>query len=313
VISIVELRTTPSWIQVSKAADEYITAFGSRTPGELKLESVRLTDDLGDVLNMALKAHESSFATYTKAHSSEVFEAPKLAWPKHVTKYQRPILRWVANNTRKAIDWRERFRFNRAQTFDLSRSMYDAVGKVLTAENLLAESRDIYWLTESEIDEIVNGHAWSLDAKGLVSSRKALFDSYSQNKMSLAIKGAGVIAPAQLSPVLPLDSADGLAGKGVAPGVLTAEVIICTEFDPTVDVRGKILVVHHIDPGWTLLFTQAAGIVAERGNALSHAAIIAREIGIPAVVAAPDVTSILHSGEIISINGITGSIIRESN
>jgi len=313
VSSIGELRTTPSWIQVSKAADEYITAFGSRTPGELKLESVRLTDDLGDVLNMALKAHESSFATYTKAHSSEVFEAPKLAWPKHVKKYQRPILRWVANNTRKAIDWRERFRFNRAQTFDLSRSMYDAVGKVLTAENLLAESRDIFWLTESEIDEIVNGHAWSLDAKGLVSSRKALFDSYSQNKMSLAIKGAGVIAPAQLSPVLPLDSADGLAGKGVAPGVLTAEVIICTEFDPTVDVRGKILVVHHIDPGWTLLFTQAAGIVAERGNALSHAAIIAREIGIPAVVAAPDVTSILHSGEIITINGITGSIIRESN
>ena len=311
--SIEELRGTPSWLQVTKAADEYVTAFGSRTPGELKLESVRLTDDISDVLEMALKAHESTFAVYAEAHSTNDKEVPQLAWPKHVKRYQRPILRYVANNTRKAIDWRERFRFNRAQTFDLSRSMYDAVGKVLAAEKLIAESRDIYWLTESEIDEIVNGHAWSLDAKAFISSRKELFDSYSQNKMSLAVKGAGVIAPASLSPVLPTDSHGGLAGKGVAPGILTAEVIICTEFDPSVDVRGKILVVHHIDPGWTLLFTQAAGILAERGNALSHAAIIAREIGIPAVVAAPDVTSILHSGEIITINGITGSIVRESN
>jgi pyruvate,water dikinase len=313
VSSIEELKATPSWVEVTRSANLYVTAFGSRTPGELKLESIRLTDDLDDVLAMALKAHESSFGLYAKAHAIEDEEVPQLAWPKHIKTYQRPILRWVANNTRKAIDWRERFRFNRAQTFDLSRSMYDAVGKVLTAENLISECRDIYWLTESEIDEIVNGHAWNLDAKNLVSSRKELFDSYSQNKMSLAVKGGGVIAPAQLSPVLPLNSVDGLAGKGVAPGVLTAKVIICTEFDPTVDVRGKILVVHHIDPGWTLLFTQAAGIVAERGNALSHAAIIAREIGIPAVVAAPDVTSILQSGEIITINGITGSIIRESN
>ena len=311
--SIEDLRSTPSWLQVTKAADDYVTAFGSRTPGELKLESVRLTDDISDVLEMALKAHESTFAVYAEAHSTNDKEVTQLAWPKHVKRYQRPILRFVANHTRKAIDWRERFRFNRAQTFDLSRSMYDAVGKVLVAENLIAESRDIYWLTESEIDEIVNGHAWSLDAKGLISSRKELFDSYSQNKMSLAVKGAGVIAPASLSPVLATDSQGGLAGKGVAPGILTAEVIICTEFDPSVDVRGKILVVHHIDPGWTLLFTQASGIVAERGNALSHAAIIAREIGIPAVVAAPDVTSILHSGEIITINGITGSIVRESN
>ena len=311
--SIEELRSTPSWIQVTKAADDYVTAFGSRTPGELKLESVRLTDDISDVLEMAIRAHESTFAIYAEAHSTNDKQTPQLAWPKHVKRYLRPLLRYVANNTRKAIDWRERFRFNRAQTFDLSRTMYDAVGKVLATENLIAESRDIYWLTESEIDEIVNGHAWSLDAKALVSSRKELFDTYSQNKMSLAVKGAGVIAPASLSPVLPTDSQDGLAGKGVAPGVLTAEVIICTEFDPTVDVRGKILVVHHIDPGWTLLFTQAAGILAERGNALSHAAIIAREIGIPAVVAAPDVTSILSSGEIITINGITGSIVRESN
>ena len=312
--SIEKLRNTASWANITTAVEAYVEAFGSRTPGELKLESVRLTDQQSDVLEMALKAHQSSFADYAASHTTEAnTETPELAWPKHVKKYQRPILRWVADNTRRTIDWRERFRFNRAQTFDLSRSMYDAVGKVLASEGLIAESRDIYWLTESEVDEIVNGHAWSLDAKALVAYRKEIFDEHSKQKTSLAVKGAGPIAPRHLNPVIPTDSLDGLVGKGVAPGVLTAEVVICTVFDPSIDVRGKILVVHHIDPGWTLLFTQAAGIVAERGNALSHAAIIAREIGIPAVVAAPDVTTILTNGETITINGITGSIVRESN
>ena len=310
VTSIAKLKVTPSWPLVLAEANDYVTAFGSRTPGELKLESVRLTDDIADVLEMALKAHESTFAANNSSRSREKV---KLAWPSNVKGLSRPLLRWVANNTRKAIDWRERFRFNRAQTFDLSRSLYDAVGRVLAAEGLLKEARDIYWLTEAEVDEIVNAHAWSLDAKPIVASRKKLFAEYSKSGMSLATRGAGVIAANHLTDVISTDGIDGLAGKGVAPGVLTAEVIVCTEFDPAIDVRGKILVVHHIDPGWTLLFTQAAGIVAERGNALSHAAIIAREIGIPAVVAVPRATAELVSGETITINGVLGTITREQN
>lgn len=305
------LRKTPSWFQVSAAAAAYVTAFGSRTPGELKLESVRLTDDLADVLEMALKAHESTFTSNSVIRNNTAKQ--KLAWPTNVPFYQRPLLRWVANNTREAIDWRERFRFNRAQTFDLSRTLYDAVGNILTAEGFLKTGRDIYWLTEQEVDEIVNAHAWSLDAKPIVAQRKKLFASYDKANMGLAIKGAGSIAGAHLNPVLSTDGTDGFAGRGVAPGLLTAEVVVCTEFDPSIDVRGKILVVHHIDPGWTLLFTQAAGIIAERGNALSHAAIIAREIGIPAVVAAVGATTILNTGDIVTINGTLGSITRESH
>jgi pyruvate,water dikinase len=89
--------------------------------------------------------------------------------------------------------------------------------------------------------------------------------------------------------------------------------VVATSFDANLDVRGKILVVHHIDPGWTLLFTQAAGIIAEKGNALSHAAIIAREIGIPAIVAVAGATRELKTGDRVSMNGITGSINLETN
>ena len=308
--SIAELRGTPSWTAVSESAAEYIAAFGSRTPGELKLESVRLTDDLSDVLELAVRAHESTFTANAAARADGATSS--LNWPAHVPKYQRPLLRWVATHTRRAIDWRERFRFNRAQTFDLTRGLYDAVGRILEAEGLIDTRRDVYWLTEHEIDEIVNAHAWSLDAKALVAHRKTLFAGYAAADASLAVNGAGWIAAHHLSPVRPIDAERGLTGRGVAPGVLTAPVVVCTEFDPALDIRGKILVVNHIDPGWTLLFTQAAGIVAERGNALSHAAIIAREIGIPAVVAVSGALDQLATGDVVTIDGIRGSVTREA-
>lgn len=308
VSGISELRDTPSWPAVEAAADEYVTAFGSRTPGELKLESVRLTDEIDDVLGMALKAYQSEFVNRSAGQA----DRSDISWPSGLPRYQRPLLRWVAAHTRRAIDWRERFRFNRAQTFDLTRGLYDAVGSILAAEGLIETRRDVYWLTEHEIDEIVNGHAWSLDAKTLVTSRRAQFDDYAATVMSLAVSGAGPV-PAHNLVAAQSAGADGqLAGRGVAPGVLTAPVVVCTEFDPAVDVRGKILVVNHIDPGWTLLFTQAAGIVSERGNALSHAAIIAREIGIPAVVGVPGALTALVTDDIITIDGIRGSINRES-
>lgn len=311
--SIAKLRSTPSWSLVLSTANEYVSAFGSRTPGELKLESIRLTDDLNDVLELALKAHNSTFSAGRQDAETNHATVKRLNWPKGVPFYQRPMLRWVANNTKRAIDWRERFRFNRAQTFDLSRNLYDAVGKILANEGLLAKARDVYWLTEQEIDELVNAHGWSLDARSTVTQRKKLLPKYLANSMPLAARGAGQIAANSLTEVLPKGDFSGLSGKGVAPGTLKAEVLVCREFDVNIDVRGKILVVHHIDPGWTLLFTQAAGIIAERGNALSHAAIIAREIGIPAIVAVPRATTDLVSGEIISMNGVLGTITREEN
>jgi pyruvate,water dikinase len=303
---IAKLEQTDSWSKVKAAAEEYINEFGARTPGELKLENERLTDRLFTVLELALKAANSGI------DSSPSLEKRVITWPTNQPPLLRPLVLLVAKNTRRAIDWRERFRFNRAQTFNLSRKSFDAIGKALAAEGLLAEPRDIYWLTDTEVDELVNTHAPIQDGKTIVAMRKMQFEQYEKKDKALAVHGTGRIAGMHQVNIGPVSLDGSISGKGVAPGEITAEVIVVKEFDPTVDVRGKVLVVHYIDPGWTLLFTQAAGIVAERGNALSHAAIIAREIGIPAIVAAPHATKDLNTGDIVTINGSTGVIKHES-
>ncbi|MDT0266770.1 PEP/pyruvate-binding domain-containing protein [Streptomyces sp. DSM 44915] len=71
---------------------------------------------------------------------------------------------------------------------------------------------------------------------------------------------------------------------------------------------GCILVCPHTDPSWTVLLRAVAGVVTEVGGVLSHAAIVAREQGVPAVLGVPDATSLIRDGSRISIDGTTGAI-----
>ena len=76
--------------------------------------------------------------------------------------------------------------------------------------------------------------------------------------------------------------------------------------------RGEVLVARHTDPGWIALFTNAAAIVVERGSPLSHSAIVARELGIPCVVALKGAMDWIEDGETIEVDGATGHVRRVS-
>ena len=72
--------------------------------------------------------------------------------------------------------------------------------------------------------------------------------------------------------------------------------------------EGEILVAERTDPGWIMLFPAAAGVLVERGSLLSHSAIVARELGIPAVVSIPNLMQTLTDGQLVEMNGSTGTI-----
>jgi pyruvate,water dikinase len=71
---------------------------------------------------------------------------------------------------------------------------------------------------------------------------------------------------------------------------------------------GEILVAVTTNVGWTPLFPRAAAIITDVGAPLSHAAIVARELGIPAVVGTGDATMRLHTGDRVRVNGIAGTV-----
>ncbi len=62
------------------------------------------------------------------------------------------------------------------------------------------------------------------------------------------------------------------------------------------------------DPGWTPLFPTSKAILVERGSSLSHSAIIARELGIPAIVNIKSIMSKLNDGDFVEIDGSQGTV-----
>ena len=72
--------------------------------------------------------------------------------------------------------------------------------------------------------------------------------------------------------------------------------------------KGDVLVCHLTDPEWTPLFKLASAVVADTGSALSHAAIVAREFNIPAVLGVGFATTKFKDGDLITVNGNTGEV-----
>ena len=74
--------------------------------------------------------------------------------------------------------------------------------------------------------------------------------------------------------------------------------------------HGEILVAERTDPGWIMLFPAAAGLLVERGSLLSHSAIVAREMCIPAIVSITDLTRWLQTGDEVEMDGARGVVRR---
>ena len=71
---------------------------------------------------------------------------------------------------------------------------------------------------------------------------------------------------------------------------------------------GEVLVTTVTNVGWTPMFPRAAAVVTDVGAPLSHAAIVARELGIPAVVGCGDATMRLRTGDRVRVDGSAGSV-----
>ena len=108
------------------------------------------------------------------------------------------------------------------------------------------------------------------------------------------------------------DSDDSLAGVAGSPGVITGISRVVTgpeEFHKL--GKGEILVAPFTNPVWTPLFAVAGGLITEVGGILSHGAIVAREDGIPAVMAVNGATKQIPEGKMLTVDGNKGVVYIE--
>lgn len=101
-----------------------------------------------------------------------------------------------------------------------------------------------------------------------------------------------------------------LTGQPAGPGIARGTARVLNRPEDLSDFRsGEILICDAIDPNMTFLVPLSAAIVERRGGMLIHGAIIAREYGLPCVTGVPDVTSLIRTGDTVTVDGYLGIVI----
>ena len=205
-----------------------------------------------------------------------------------------------------------------------------ACGHRLQRFGLLERADDVFFLTYSELvevlgdlsrDEKIGTYHHQALVPPLIKERKENREMSGQADAPLtvgnvpptmtdpiAIKVFGIIDDV-LHPKGEKEVVERLEGFPGSPGVVEgpARVILTFEEFPTLQ-SGEILICPYTSTAWTPLFLKIAGVVTDTGGMLTHAAIAAREYGIPAVVGTWNATNSIRNGDLVKVDGNTGVV-----
>ncbi|MDB4948633.1 MAG: pyruvate phosphate dikinase PEP/pyruvate-binding protein [Gemmatimonadetes bacterium] len=313
------VSTEPRFAAFHDGMRAYLRRFGDRCHDELKLETI--TPRLHPAsLIPTLRAYVAMAAPVppNTPEESPVRLAAEARVRSEVRAWRRGVFGFVLRRTRERVRDRENLRFERTRVFGIVRRIFTALGRQFSDMGRLDDPRDIFYLTRDEIFAEIDGTAVSGDPRALVSVRRAAWDAWAaQPAPPDRFETFGPVAwdAAAASADVPADGirlgADGvLQGLACCAGVVRAEVRVVRDPRRPGELAGRILVAERTDPGWTLLFPLAAGILVERGSLLSHAAIVAREIGAPCIVSVGGLLAALRDGDVVEMDGATGEVRR---
>ncbi|KAA5836332.1 phosphoenolpyruvate synthase [Saccharopolyspora hirsuta] len=210
-----------------------------------------------------------------------------------------PLLRRWVQRARDGVAFREdsHFYFTMPQPI-LRRSLLE-IGRRLVGAGVLDEPEQVFHLRLEEL-EATDDPARAERLRGLVAARSARREE---------LAGVRLIDPGLIFPHE--DRGDALVtGTPASGGRATGPARVIRE--PAEFSRlnsGDVLVCRYTNPSWTPLFQRAAAVVVDSGGPASHAAIVAREYGIPAVMGTATGTSEITDGQVVTVDGGTGRVV----
>jgi pyruvate,water dikinase len=184
---------------------------------------------------------------------------------------------------------------------DVTRAAARRAGELLVAGDVLDDPEDTLYLTWQEL----SGGGLPRNARELVGRRRERRAGYT--RLQIPTEWRGVPTPAASDDGL-VGSANSVTGVGASAGV--AEGVARVVTDPTsIDVgQGEILVAATTDPSWASVMFVCSGLVVDIGGLMSHAAVVARELGVPCVVNTRVGTRVIRTGDRVRVDGSTGSV-----
>ncbi|WP_068621007.1 PEP/pyruvate-binding domain-containing protein [Paenibacillus tuaregi] len=293
---------------------EYLVKYGHRGPHEHEL-SIPSPGESRDLLEKQIKDIEDSpinveeLLDKQRVQYEEAWNRFEQLFPGEKKRFKRQVERVLEGpQVREAArsEWTRGFRVNRAFA--------------LKAGELAGIADDVFFLYLDEVLSWLEGG--ELEAKQHINARKVTYAKYQAlPPLPSIIRGRfdpfkwaeepnrrmdyfNPMEPMRISP-----ESETLKGFAGAAGRIEGKVRVLTQPEDGDQLKpGEILVTSTTNVGWTTLFPKASAIITDIGAPLSHAAIVARELGIPAVVGCGNATTRLKTGDRIIVDGGQGII-----
>ncbi len=290
----------------------FLGKHGHRTLKEFELNSVRWEEDPSPVIAMIrnyLLADADPDASEARVQDQrhallEEVKAGLTSLPLEKQLGIRfKIISTIRDRSRYFIKLRENSRFYHIMGFYAVRKKVLQSEAELIGKGALRCKDDIFYLQWREVQDLqADKRTWA-DVEDLIRLRR-------MNHIRLTkMRPPKTIGVDNSETEAEEVSGNKISGQGASPGSYqgTARVIM----DPATDAEikpGEILVAPYTDPAWTPLFLTANAAVIEVGSYLSHAGTIAREYGMPCVVDVLGCTSRIASGDLIQVDGGSGTV-----
>ena len=264
---------------------EFLRRYGYRGAGEMDLSNPRYKESKIDAIQRA--------KTDTKKSDGRVKEIfGSIHWTR------KAYLEKEWDTLKDMMVLRESLKMQLLKPYARLRFLALAIGEMNKLGN------DVFFLKIEELEEP------KAIQEGLISVRKKARQQYQEISMPTAFE-LGNLREVLLSSDVDSDRLDGVA---VSPGVVRGTAVVVE--DPSKInwsdwPEDAILVSRNTDPGWTPVFENAKGLIVESGGILSHAGILARELGLPCVGQVDACVMKLKTGDKVYVDGSRGFVSTE--
>ena len=262
--------------------NEYLMKFGGRFANELKLETSDIIEDF------------SAFSTMILSYSKRKYDPFN----------QSPIEgKFLEKLFKKTASRREDFRLLRANMFAIIRKLCLHIGDCFVEKGLIENKNDVFFLDIGSVSGTTSLKEIDFSKIKQIKREYNFFKTFRPPSYFEVKNG-------QWSLLENEKNNSGNNGTGVSPGKIIGKAVVLKKFKIPKKNSFDIIVTRRTDPGWTALMGLSKGIIVEQGGILSHASIVARELGIPAVIGIKGACEKFNTGDIIFIDGQRGIVKR---
>ncbi len=288
----------------------FLRRYGHRAVAEIDLGMPRWADDPSHIIGVIanyLRLNDPDLAPAAQFRQGEaaaqamIIDLVSRAEQRSVLKAR--LINFGLRRARQLVGFRESPKYLLIVVLGALREQLSMIGEELSKHGRIEAPDDVFFLDFGEVRRALGGEV----LRDLVAERHEAYEiELRRRHIPRLLLSDGTEVETLGATAHPGDGT--MSGSPASPGRVTGPARVVLDPVGAHLEPGEILVAPSTDPGWTPLFLTAGGLVMEMGGSNSHGAVVAREYGIPAVVGVPEATSLIETGELVTVDGAAGVV-----